>query len=97
MERLKESQVVLTQHYKAYNIATTNHLSPLDVNDEALLKVLLNTVMNRESISHMKNKKALKESAELRSAIADVLLLLDGCDIKEIKAAMRKATAVAEK
>lgn len=94
MERLKESQALLTLNYNAYNKAATK---PLDVNDEAQLKELLNTVMNRESISHMRHKKALKESAELRSAIADVLLLLDGCDIKKIKAAMRKATAVPEK
>ena len=97
MERLKESQALLTLNYNAYNKATTKPLAPLDVNDEAQLKELLNTVMNRESISHIQHKKALKESAELRSAIADVLLLLDGCDIKEIKAAMRKATAVPAK
>ncbi len=49
--------------------------------------------MNLESVSHIQNKKTLKESTELRSAIADVLLLLDGCDIKIIKAEMKKATA----
>jgi len=97
MERLKESQAVLALNYKAYNEIATTPLTPLDINDEELLKKLLNTVMNRESVSHMQNKKTFKESAELRSSIADVLLLLDGCDIKEIKAAMRKATAVAEK
>ena len=41
----------------------------------------------------MQNKKALKESTELRSSLADVLLLLDNCDIKEIKANMKKAAA----
>lgn len=94
MERLKESQEALTLNYQAYNKVATNSLPPLEVDNENSLKELLNTVMNRESVSHMQNKKALKESAELRSSIADVLLLLDGCDIKEIKAAMRKATAV---
>jgi hypothetical protein len=93
MQRLKESQEALTLIYNAYNEVTSNPLAPLDIDDEDCLKKLLNTVMNRESISHIQNKKTLKESTELRSSIADVLLLLDGCDIKEIKAAMRKATA----
>ena len=93
MQRLKESQEALTLIYNAYNEVATNPLPPLDIDDEEGLKKLLDTVMNRESISHIQNKKALKESTELRSSIADVLLLLDGCDIKEIKAAMRKATA----
>jgi hypothetical protein len=93
MERLKESQEALTLIYNAYNEVAPSPLAPLDIGDEAALKKLLNTVMNRESVSHMKNKKALKESTELRSSLADVLLLLDNCDIKEIKANMKKATA----
>ncbi|PKG80856.1 hypothetical protein CXF85_22385 [Colwellia sp. 75C3] len=93
MERLKESQEALTLIYNAYNEVAPNPLTPLDIDDEAGLKKLLNTVMNRESVSHMQNKKALKESTELRSSIADVLLLLDNCDIKEIKANMKKAAA----
>ncbi|KGJ90143.1 hypothetical protein [Colwellia psychrerythraea] len=95
MQRLKESQEALTLIYDAYNDVATNPLAPLDIDDQEGLKKLLDTVMNRESVSHIQNKKALKESTELRSSIADVLLLLDGCDIKEIKAAMRKATATA--
>jgi hypothetical protein len=94
MDRLKESQEALTLIYNAYNKVTPTPLTVLDIDDEAALKILLNTVMNRESVSHMQNKKALKESSELRSSIADVLLLLDNCDIKEIKANMKKATAV---
>ncbi|HBY85731.1 MAG TPA: hypothetical protein DEO86_07650 [Colwellia sp.] len=93
MQRLKESQEALTLIYNAYNEVATNPLAPLDIGDEDSLKKLLDAVMNRESVSHIQNKKTLKESTELRSSIADVLLLLDGCDIKEIKAAMRKATA----
>ncbi|MBU2870588.1 hypothetical protein [Colwellia sp. E2M01] len=96
MKRLKEAQEALIVIYNAYNQVTSNPLADLDVNDEAALKKLLNTVMNRESIAHMQHKKALKESTELRSCIADVLLLLDDCDIKEIKASMKKATALAE-
>jgi hypothetical protein len=95
MQRLKESQEALTLIYDAYNDVATNPLAPLDIDDQEGLKKLLDTVMNRESVSHIQNKKALKESTELRSSIADVLLLLDGCDIKEIKAAMRRATATA--
>jgi len=95
MQRLEDAQETLTLIYNAYNAATTKPLVPLEVDDETLLKKLLITVMNRESISHMQNKKALKESTELRSSIADVLLLLDHCDIKEIKANMKKTTSAA--
>ena len=95
MQRLKESQQALTLIYNSYNEVATNALAPLEVDDEAALKKLLNNVMNRESVSHMQNKKTLKESTELRSALADVLLLLDNCDIKEIKANMKKATSAA--
>ncbi|TYK66872.1 hypothetical protein [Colwellia echini] len=96
MKRLKEAQAALTFIYTEYNKVTDNPLADLDINDEAALKKLLNTVMNRESIAHMQHKKALKESSELRSCIADVLLLLDDCDIKAIKAKMKKSTALAE-
>ncbi len=96
MERLKESQEALTLIYNAYNEVTANPLAPININDEEVLKKLLNTVMNRESISHMQKQKTPKESTELRSSLADVLLLLDSCDIKEIKANMKKSTAIAE-
>jgi len=91
MKRLIESQQALALIYNAYNEVATNPLAPLKIDDTEALKKLLNSVMNRESVAHMQNKKALKESTELRSAIADVLLLLDHCDIKEIKAKMKKA------
>jgi hypothetical protein len=94
MQRLKQAQDALTVIYEKYNQATPHPLAPLDVNDAKLLNKLLNTVMNRESIAHIQNKKALKESSELRTLLADVLLLLDNCDIKQIKANMKKATAV---
>jgi hypothetical protein len=94
MQRLKESQDALTVIYEKYNQATSHPLAPLNVDDADSLNKLLNTVMNRESISHIQNKKALKESTELRTLLADVLLLLDNCDIKQIKANMKKATMV---
>jgi len=94
MTRLKESQAALTLTYNAYNDAAIKPLAPLNVDDEESLKALLNGVMNRESISHMQHKKPAKKSIELRSCLADVLLLLDDCDIQEIKANMKKATAV---
>jgi len=93
MERLIESQESLALIYKKYNEIAATPLAPLNMDDEDALKTLLNTVMNRESVSNMKNKKPAKESAELRSSIADVLLLLDGCDIQEIKANMKKSTS----
>ena len=93
MERLKDSQEALTLIYNAYNDVATKPLLPLKVDDTEVLKKLLNSVMNRESVSHMQNIKTPKESTELRSSIADVLLLLDDCDVKEIKAKMKKATS----
>ncbi len=95
MERLKDSQAALTLNYNAYNDVVTKPLLPLNVDDAEVLKKLLNSVMNRESVSHMQNVKTPKESTELRSSIADVLLLLDDCDIKEIKANMKKSTSTA--
>ncbi|MEI6894344.1 MAG: hypothetical protein V5789_06865 [Colwellia sp.] len=97
MKRLTEAQETLMLIYNTYNTLATKPLVPLDVDDEAGLKKLLNAVMNRESIAHKQKKKVLKESAELRSCIADVLLLLDNCDIKEIKANMKKLAAVSDK
>jgi hypothetical protein len=96
MERLIESKNALTVIYNAYNEAAIHALPSLNVDDEASLKKLLDTLMNRESISHIQHKKIIKESTELRGAIADVLLLIDGCDIQEIKANMKKSTAVEE-
>lgn len=96
MKRLTEAQEALALIYNDYNNVTEHPLKELDVSDEPGLKKLLDTVMNRESIAHMQNTKPLKESAELRSCIADVLLLLDDCDIKEIKANMKKATVTEE-
>jgi hypothetical protein len=94
MQRLKDSQDALTVIYEKYNQVTSQPLAPLDINDPESLNKLLNTVMNRESISHIQKKKALKESIELRTLLADVLLLLDNCDIKEIKANMKKAAEI---
>jgi hypothetical protein len=91
MERLKTSQDELTSVYNAYNKVTEKPLPSLELNDEKSLKKLLNAVMNRESIAHIQKKKVPKETTELRSLLADVLLLLDSCDIKEIKAKMKKA------
>ena len=68
MERLIESQEALAVIYNAYNKATDHPLAALNVDDEVTLKKLLDTVMNRESISHIQHKKVLKESTELRSS-----------------------------
>jgi hypothetical protein len=95
MQRLKDSQTALTLIYNAYNEVAVKPLEPLKVNDVTVLKKLLNTVMNRDSISHMQNTKTPKESTELRSSLADVLLLLDDCDIQVIKTNMKKATSTA--
>lgn len=92
MERLKSSQETLAQNYAAYNAVASKMLPELELDNESALKKLLDTVMNRESIAHTKKIKVPKEGGELRSSIADVLLLLDNCDIKEIKAKMKRDT-----
>ena len=58
----------------------------LTINDN--LKALLQAIQNREALAYVqKVKKSIPtEVTELKRALADVMLLLDGVDIKAIKA-----------
>mgnify|MGYP007014081930 CR=1 FL=1 len=94
MERLKNSQEKLVQAYNAYQLVSTKALAPLDVNDKVELTKLLDVEIKRVSLASIQKTKTPKESDLLRSAIADVLLLLDGFDIKEIKAKMNAEAEV---
>ncbi|MGB1263896.1 MAG: hypothetical protein ACPG52_13390 [Cognaticolwellia sp.] len=93
MERLKEAQASLVTTYSLYNAASEKPLPEIDVDDNDNLKALLNTIQNREALAYVqKLKKSIPtEVTELKRALADVMLLLDGVDIKAIKAKNKTA------
>lgn len=93
MERLTQAQASLSEAYASYNDASEKKLPTIDTNDSETLKALLEVVQNREAIAFIqKNQKRVpKESTELKRLLADVMLLLDGVDFKEIKANSNKA------
>ncbi|SEL48762.1 hypothetical protein SAMN05216262_11223 [Colwellia chukchiensis] len=88
MERLKEAQANLIATYSLYNAASEKALPEIDVDDSETLKALLDVIKNREAIAYVqKAKKTIpSEVSELKRLLADVMLLLDGVDIKAIKA-----------
>ncbi len=94
MERLAEAQASLVAIYSLYNAASEKKLPAIDANDTETLKALLEVVQNREAIAYVqKIKKSIpSEVGELKRLLADVMLLLDGVDIKAIKA-QNKVTA----
>lgn len=93
MKRLPEAKANLIAVYSLYNIASAKPLPDIDIDDEATLKKLLDVIQRREALAYVqKNKKAIpKEVTELKRLLADVMLLIDGIDIMEIKA-KNKAT-----
>lgn len=94
MERLKEAQASLIATYSLYNAASEKPLPTIDVDDNDTLKTLLEVIQNREAIAYVqKNKKRIpSEVTELKRLLADVMLLLDGVDIKAIKAKSKVAS-----
>lgn len=88
MERLAEAQANLIATYSLYNAASEKKLPAIDAHDTETLKALLEVIQNREAIAYVqKAKKTVpSEVGELKRLLADVMLLLDGVDIKEIKA-----------
>jgi len=83
MERLLQSQENLQNEFKKYNNQTEHKLPPLVVNDATNLISLLNMVTARELRANRKKDKNQPAGTMLKSAIADVLLLLDGFDMKQ--------------
>jgi hypothetical protein len=96
MERLAEAQASLIAIYSLYNAASEKKLPAIDANDTETLKALLEVIQNREAIAYVqKVKKSLpSEIGELKRLLADVMLLLDGVDIKELKAKSKVASDV---
>lgn len=88
MERLKEAQASLITIYSLYNAASEKKLPAIDADDTDTLKALLAVIQHREAIAYVqKAKKSIPtEVTELKRLLADVMLLLDGVDIKAIKA-----------
>ncbi|MBA6389879.1 hypothetical protein H4J38_03690 [Colwellia sp. BRX10-3] len=93
MERLKEAQASLITTYSLYNAASEKKLPAIDANDNETLKALLEVIQNREAIAYVqKVKKSIPtEVTELKRLLADVMLLLDGVDIKILKAKSKVA------
>ena len=93
MERLKEAQASLITTYSLYNAASEKKLPAIDANDTETLKALLEVIQNREAIAYVqKIKKSIPtEVTELKRLLADVMLLLDGVDIKILKAKSKVA------
>jgi len=97
MKRLEEAQASLITTYSLYNAASEKKLPAIDPNDTETLKTLLEVIQNREAIAYVqKIKRSIPtEVTELKRLLADVMLLLDGVDIKILKA-KNKVTASAE-
>ncbi|GEM_PF-2368616 len=94
MERLKAAQASLIATYSLYNAASEKKLPAIDADDNETLKALLEVIQNREAIAYVqKVKKSIPtEVTELKRLLADVMLLLDGVDIKAIKAKNKVAS-----
>jgi len=88
MERLKQAQASLVTTYSLYNVASEQNLPPINADDTHTLKALLDVIQKREAIAYVqKIKKSIpSEVTELKRLLADVMLLLDGVDIKALKA-----------
>ena len=88
MKRLEEAQASLIATYALYNAASEKKLPAIDPNDTETLRALLEVIQNREAIAYVqKLKKSIPtEVTELKRLLADVMLLLDGVDIKILKA-----------
>jgi hypothetical protein len=95
MERLAEAQASLVAIYSLYNAASEKKLPAIDANNTDTLKALLEVIQNREAIAYVqKVKKSIpSEVGELKRLLADVMLLLDGVDIKAIKAQNKVAAS----
>ncbi|WP_085298559.1 hypothetical protein [Cognaticolwellia mytili] len=95
MERLAEAQASLVAIYSLYNAASEKKLPAIDANNSDTLKALLEVIQNREAIAYVqKAKKSIpSEVGELKRLLADVMLLLDGVDIKAIKAQNKVSTS----
>ncbi|GIU02602.1 MULTISPECIES: hypothetical protein [Shewanella] len=84
-KRLVEAIDVLTTEYNKYSNAALKQLPALETKDNEALEKLLEVVLLRESLSQRTTSKA-PASIKLRASIADVILLNDDFDRKQISA-----------
>ncbi|MGB0894634.1 MAG: hypothetical protein ACPGUD_09520 [Parashewanella sp.] len=96
MERLRAAQDTLKIELDAYNQKSEYKKHEVCSDNASELEMLLDKVTLRESIQQRRTGKSTKEHVKLKSAIADVLLLLDGFDLKEKKAAAATETESTE-
>ncbi len=87
MDRLSAAKETFRQQLEQYNKTTKS--KPLTITDFCVsdLEKILETVTLRESIEQRRTGKTTKANSEFKANIADLLLLLDGFDIKKKKAA----------
>ena len=87
MDRLSAAKETFQQQLEQYNKTTKS--KPLSITDFCVadLEKILETVTLRESIEQRRSGKTTKANSEFKANIADLLLLLDGFDIKKKKAA----------
>ncbi|RLV58355.1 hypothetical protein D5018_17770 [Parashewanella curva] len=85
MKRLIESQQTLDHEIQAYNKKAKRPIDLQDNNDPVELESILDKITLSESNHHRRTGKSSKEHATIKAAIADVLLLLDGFDLKDKK------------
>ncbi len=86
MDRLEKAKHDLQQCYDAFNKAVEKDLPAFSLDNSDSLVHILNVVIRRESHSVLKKTKfPSKLSVELRRSVADMLLLVDGVDVKTIK------------
>ncbi|AQS39848.1 hypothetical protein Sps_04765 [Shewanella psychrophila] len=89
MKRINEGQTRLENEYDTYNKAAITDLPELEIGSQDSLASLLDTVTKRESLDQ--GRKLEPSATKLKSAIADVLLLLDGFDLQKVKSEGMKA------
>ena len=84
-KRLAEAIDVVTIEYEKYSKAAVKPLPELETKNNDSLERLLEVVLLRESLSQRTTSKA-PASIKLRASIADVILLNDDFDRKQISA-----------
>ena len=87
MDRLSAAKETFQLQLEQYNKTTKS--KPLSISGICVpdLEKILETVTLRESIEQRRTGKTTKANSEFKANIADLLLLLDGFDIKQKKAA----------
>lgn len=95
MKRLPDAQETMSNLYRDFVESAEMRLPALDVSNAESLTVLLDRLAKLEAKIGTKSRKAMDLNAKLKASIADVLLLLDGFDIKN-KGVQKESSNVLE-